>query len=112
MEQPITREEQYLSAIADSSGTLPDAPVTREEMFLAAIAGADVIPPDPVTRKEAYLKAILDSGGGGGGGSTDWTSLEVYMGSYASSTNYSLTGDAAVDLSTSRTVIAKDYIVG
>ena len=33
-------------------------PVTREEDYLAAIAGQDVTPPDPATRKEEWLDAI------------------------------------------------------
>lgn len=42
---PITRKEQYLSAIANGSGNAPETPITREEM---------------------YLDAILKGGGGGG----------------------------------------------
>ena len=39
---------------------MPDtiSPVTREEDYLAAIAGQDVTPPTPVTRKEEWLDMI------------------------------------------------------
>ena len=39
---------------------MPDtiSPVTREEDYLAAIAGQDVTPPTPVTRKEEWLDLI------------------------------------------------------
>ena len=36
------------------------SPVTREEDYLAAIAGQDVTPPTPVTRKEEWLDLIAD----------------------------------------------------
>ena len=46
MEQPITREEQYLAAIAGGSNPVPDTPITRTEQYLAAIleggSGADL----------------------------------------------------------------------
>ena len=42
---PVTREEQYLSAIANGHGQVPETPFTRVEM---------------------YLDAILKNGGGGG----------------------------------------------
>ena len=52
-------------------------PITREEMFLSAAAGNDVPLPEPITRTEKYLKAIADNasnntgsddGGSSGGG--------------------------------------------
>lgn len=47
---------------------IPDAPLTREEQYLAAIAnGGGSVPPAPLTRVEQYLNAILQGGGGGGG---------------------------------------------
>ena len=65
--EPVTRQEQYLAAIADASGTLPDEPITRKEFYLAKAAGQDVETPPPITREEMYLDAIAEGGGGGGG---------------------------------------------
>lgn len=46
---------------------IPDAPLTREEQYLAAIAnGGGTVPEVPLTRVEQYLNAILQGGGGGG----------------------------------------------
>ena len=52
--QPVTRVEQYLSAIAGNEGTVPEHPITREEMYLAAILERGI----------------------GGGGTTDYEALE------------------------------------
>lgn len=47
---------------------LPDNPITREEMYLSNIAGEGTQLPDhPVTRVEQYLDYIANNGGGGGG---------------------------------------------
>lgn len=63
MSEAYTREEQYISAIAD--GTVPDlTPITRKEMFLAAAAGQNVTPPEPITREEMFLSKIQGGGGG------------------------------------------------
>ena len=64
----LTREEQFLSGIAEGS-TVELKPITRREQYLAKIAGQDVEVPDPITREEMLLKQIADGGGGGGGGS-------------------------------------------
>jgi hypothetical protein len=64
MSQPITREEEYLSAIVRGVAT-DMTPVTREEIFLARAAGQNVAIPEPITRKEAYLRELALSGGGG-----------------------------------------------
>ena len=53
MSTPITRQEQYLSAIAGNPGEVPEYPITREEQYLAA---------------------ILE--GGGSGGTTDYERLQ------------------------------------
>lgn len=45
-----------------------DEPITREEQYLAKAAGMDVTTPAPITRKEKYLAAIAENGGGGGTG--------------------------------------------
>ena len=45
-------------------------PITRTEQYLSAIAGESELPQNmkPITREEYYLQAILDKGAGGGGG--------------------------------------------
>lgn len=65
-DKAITRNEQYLSAMAGQSGRLPDAPITRKERYLAKAAGQDVETPEPITREEMYLDVIAEGGGGGG----------------------------------------------
>lgn len=50
---------------------VPEEPLTREEEYLSAIAGVTAsteIPEKPLTRVEAYLNKIVENGGGGGGG--------------------------------------------
>ena len=50
---------------------VPEEPLTREEQYLSAIAGVTAsteIPEKPLTRVEAYLNRIVENGGGGGGG--------------------------------------------
>ena len=43
-------------------------PITRQEQYLNAIAGGvRKVPEKPITREEEYLAAILENGGGGGG---------------------------------------------
>lgn len=52
---------------------VPEEPLTREEEYLSAIAGVTAsteIPEKPLTRIEAYLDKIVENGGGGGGGGT------------------------------------------
>ena len=59
---------------------VPEKPETREEQYLSAIAQvtpATQIPPKPLTRVEAYLNKIVENGtGGGGGGTTNYNALE------------------------------------
>ena len=59
---------------------VPEKPETREEQYLSAIAQvtpATQIPPKPLTRIEAYLNKIVENGGGGGGGgTTNYNALE------------------------------------
>ena len=59
---------------------VPEEPETREEQYLSAIAQvtpATQIPPEPLTRVEAYLNKIVENGtGGGGGGTTNYNVLE------------------------------------
>lgn len=60
---PITRKEAYLAAIAGQEVAVPEYPITREEAYLAKIAGQEVaVPGHPITREEAYLDAILNNG--------------------------------------------------
>lgn len=50
---------------------VPEEPRTREEQYLSAIAGvtsSSDIPEKPRTRIEAYLDKIVENGEGGGGG--------------------------------------------
>ena len=50
---------------------VPEKPLTREEEYLSAIAqvtASTEIPEKPLTRVEAYLDKIVENGGGGGGG--------------------------------------------
>lgn len=71
-DSPLTRGEQYLSAIAGQEAALPNVPLTRTEQYLAKIAGQDVaIPNVPLTRQEQYLAYIAENGGGGGGDDVD-----------------------------------------
>lgn len=75
---PYTREEMYLSAIADGdSSGIPAVPYTRKEQYLNAIATGDTdnLPETPYTREEMYLDAIARNGGGGGGGGGGLISL-------------------------------------
>lgn len=65
--EPITREEILLNAVATGEATNLE-PITREEMFLAKLGGADVNTPMPITRKEQFLQKAIESGGSGGGG--------------------------------------------
>lgn len=69
MDEPKTRQEVYLNAIAEGEGNVP-TPITRKELFYSAILGNIEVEdlPEPVTREEVYLKAIAENGGGGTGG--------------------------------------------
>lgn len=68
MDEPKTRQEVYLKAIAEGEGDVP-TPITRKELFYSAILGNIEVEdlPEPVTREEVYLKTIAENGGGGGG---------------------------------------------
>ena len=49
---------------------VPEEPLTREEQYLSAIAGvtsSSDIPEEPLTRVEAYLNKIVENGSGGSG---------------------------------------------
>lgn len=64
--EAITREEQYLSAIAEGND-IELTPITRKELFLAKAAGQDVTTPTPITREETFLSKITPGGGSGSG---------------------------------------------
>lgn len=67
MSEPVTRQEQLLSAIAAGGDII--SPVTREEMYLAYMAGdTSIVLPEPVTRKEQFLYQACLNGGGASGG--------------------------------------------
>ena len=69
MSEPVTRQEQLLSAIATGGDII--SPITREEMYLAYMAGdTSIVLPEPVTRKEQFLYQACLNGGSGGGGIT------------------------------------------
>lgn len=65
---PKTREEQYLSAIANGS-EVSSVAVTREEKFLQGILNGEPPALKPITRKEMFYKAIAEGGTPGGGSS-------------------------------------------
>ena len=66
MSEPVTRQEQLLSAIAEGGDII--SPVTREEMYLAYMAGdTSIVLPEPVTRIEYFLYQACLNGGSGGG---------------------------------------------
>ena len=57
---------------------VPEEPLTRVEQYLSAIAGVTStsdIPEEPLTRIEAYLNKIIENGGGGGG-TSDYDDLD------------------------------------
>lgn len=92
MIDPVTRQEQLLSAIATGGDII--SPITREEMYLAYMAGdTSVVLPEPITRKEQFLyQACLN--GGGGGGSVDLSSVDVYIADYQSAAELAVTAGA------------------
>lgn len=97
--EAITREEQFLAAIAegDSSGMVP---VTREEMYLAYIAGQNIVPPEPITRKEKFLSRIPQTGSGGGSGVTirNQNKTITKNGSYKADSGYTGLGTVTVNV--------------
>lgn len=67
----IIKEDNIMSDNTNNGFPVPEEPLTREEQYLSAIAGvteASEIPEKPLTRVEAYLNKIVENGGGGGGG--------------------------------------------
>lgn len=68
--EPITREEMLLNAVATGEAAKLE-PITREEMFLAKLGGVDVKTPTPITRKEQFLQKAIENAGSGGSGGGD-----------------------------------------
>ena len=90
MSEAITREEQYLNAIANGEGT-DLKPITREEMFLAKASGQSIVTPPPITRKEMFLSKIS----GGSSGDESGKPISVY---YASQMDTILTNATVSDI--------------
>ena len=68
----IIKEDKTMSDNINNTNP-PSEPLTREEEYLSAIAGvtsSSDIPAEPLTRIEKYLNKIVENGGGGGGGGT------------------------------------------
>jgi hypothetical protein len=55
---------------------IPDNPITRQERYLDAIANGTAEVPEPITREEEYLAYIALNGGGGGGGTKNYNALQ------------------------------------
>lgn len=68
----IIKEDKIMSDNINNTNP-PSEPLTRVEQYLSAIAGvtsSSDIPDEPLTRIEKYLNKIVENGGGGGGGFT------------------------------------------
>lgn len=76
--EPITREEILLNAVATDEGA-NIKPITREEMFLAKLGGADVTAPTPITRKEQFLQKAIENSGNIGGGGDEGSQLDALI---------------------------------
>lgn len=66
----IIKEDKTMSDNINNTNP-PSEPLTRVEQYLSAIAGvtsSSEIPEKPLTRIEEYLNKIVENGGGGGGG--------------------------------------------
>ena len=62
----IIKEDNIMSDNTNNGFPVPEEPLTREEQYLSAIAGvteATEIPDKPLTRVEAYLNKIAEDGG-------------------------------------------------
>ena len=62
----IIKEDNIMSDNTNNGFPVPEEPLTREEQYLSAIAGvteATEIPDKPLTRVEAYLNKIVEDGG-------------------------------------------------
>lgn len=63
----IIKEDNIMSDNTNNGFPVPEEPRTREEQYLSAIAGvteATEIPDKPLTRVEKYLNKIVEDGGG------------------------------------------------
>lgn len=113
--EPVTRIEQFISAIIENDVTPPSSvtrieqylkdiyngttstltPVTRVETYLAKISGADVDIPTPVTRLEIYLAAIA---GDDVDMPTPVSHLEYFLAEWANGVLKTVTGNAPLTL--------------
>ena len=74
----IIKEDNIMSDNTNNGFPVPEEPLTRVEQYLSAIAGvtsSSDIPEEPLTRIEAYLNKIIENGGGGGG-TSDYDDLD------------------------------------
>lgn len=65
----IIKEDKTMSDNINNTNP-PSEPLTREEQYLSAIAGvtsSSDIPDEPLTRIEEYLNKIVENGGSGSG---------------------------------------------
>ena len=100
MSEPVTRQEQLLSAIATGGDII--SPVTREEMYLAYMAGdTSIVLPEPVTRKEQFLHQACLSGGSGGVEINNQNKTITENGEYTADAGYTGLGTVTVNVPTS-----------
>ena len=97
--EPITREEMLLNAIATGEAANLE-PITREEMFLAKLGGSNVTTPEPITRKEQFLQKAIDAGGSGGGGAVIKNQNKTFTenGTYTADSGYTGLGTVTVNV--------------
>lgn len=102
----IIKEDKTMSDninIQSQSTDPPSEPLTREEQYLSAIAGvtsSEDIPEKPLTREEKYLNKIVENGGGGGGGGFTPTDAQL------DAMNSGITSEDVEQISTNQTNIS------
>ena len=82
---------------------VPEEPLTREEKYLSAIAGVTAsteIPEKPLTRVEAYLAKIVENGGSGSGFEPTDAQLDAM--------NSGITSEDVEQISTNKTNISTE----
>ena len=97
MSEPVTRQEQLLSAISTGGDII--SPVTREEMYLAYMAGdTSIVLPEPVTRKEQFLHQACLNGGSGGVEINNQDKTITENGEYTADAGYTGLGTVTVNV--------------
>lgn len=99
----IIKEDNTMSDNTNNGFPVPEKPLTREEEYLSAIAGvtsSDDIPEKPLTREEAYLNKIVENGGGGGGGGFTPTDAQL------AAMNSGITAEDVEQIDTNKTNIS------